>query len=224
MQRNNITNKLHQIAGKFSLTADIWTSTINWEAFLGLTIHYVDSNWNLCNFLLDIIPFTIKHSGVNIAQEIMRVLEEFNISRRIIALTTDNDSAMIVCGKEISSAFDNEFSSMNFSHYRCAAHVLNLGVKKGLKIVSNSITKVRQIMHNIKNSTRLCDSLRDFCSLKKIKYLKPILDVNTRWNSTYYMLKRFKELEPVLILLVADNPSINNLYPNNDDWNSIKVN
>ena len=59
-------------------------------------------------------------------------------------------------------------------------HVLNLGVKKGLKIVSNSITKVRQIMRNIKNSTRLCDSLCDFCSLKKIKYLKPILDVDTR--------------------------------------------
>jgi hypothetical protein len=124
-QRNNITNKLHQIAGKFSLTADIWTSTINREAFLGLTIHYVDSNWNLCNFLLDIIPFTIKHSGVNIAQEIMRVLEEFNISRRIIALTTDNDSVMIVCEKEISSAFDNEFSLMNFSLYHCAAHVVN---------------------------------------------------------------------------------------------------
>ena len=58
---------------------------------------------------------------MNIAQEIMRVLEEFNISRKIIALTTDNDSAMIVCGKEISSAFDNEFFSMNFSYYRCAA-------------------------------------------------------------------------------------------------------
>lgn len=54
-----------------------------------LTIHYIDPGWNLCNFLLDIIPFAIKHSGVNIAQEIMRVLEEFNIFSRIITLTTD---------------------------------------------------------------------------------------------------------------------------------------
>jgi hypothetical protein len=71
----------------------------------------------------------------------MRVLEEFNISRKIIALTTDNDSAMIVCGKEISSAFDNEFSSMNFLHYYCVMHILNLEVKKELKIISNYITR-----------------------------------------------------------------------------------
>ncbi|HEY4874420.1 MAG TPA: hypothetical protein VIH86_02510 [Puia sp.] len=191
---------------------------------MGLTIHYVDSDWNLRNFLLDIIPFAIKHSGMNIAQEILRVLDEFNISSKIIALTTDNDSAMLVCGKEIASAFDDEMSLMNFSHYRCAAHVLNLGVKKGLKSVSNSVIKARKIMSMIKNSTRLCDSLRAFCNLKNMKYLKPILDVETRWNSTYYMLKRFNELKSALVLLAADDHLIKNLYPNEDDWSSIKVN
>ena len=222
-KRMEIIKKLRQVTGQFSLTSDMWTSTINREAFLGLTIHYIDSNWNLCNFLLDIFPFTIKHSGMNIAQEIMRVLEEFNITGKIIALTTDNDSAMLVCGKELASTFNNEFSSMGFSHYRCAAHVLNLGVKKGLKIISNSVVKARKIMTMIKNSTRHCDSLRAFCTLKRIKYLKPILDVETRWNLTFYMLKRFKVLKPALLLLAADNCSINDLYPDINDWNSIEV-
>jgi hypothetical protein len=154
----------------------------------------------------------------------MHVLEEFNISNKIIALTTDNDSAMLACGREIAGALDNEFSSMNFSHYRCVAHVLNLGVKKGLKAVGSSVIKARKIMCIIKNSTQLCDSLRAFCNLKKIKYLKPILDVETRWNSTYYMLKRFNELEPALFLLAADNHSISAHYPNDNDWISIKVN
>ena len=112
---------------------------------MGLTVHYVDSDWNLCNFLLDIVPFAIRHTGVNIAQEIIRVLEEFNISTKIIALTTDNDSAMLVCGREIADAFDDEISLMNFSHYRCAAHVLNLGVKKGLEAVNSSIAKARKL-------------------------------------------------------------------------------
>ena len=66
-ERKEIVEKLKQIAEKFSLTANMWTSTINREAFLGLTIHYVDSDWNLCNFLLDIVLFAIKHSGMNIA-------------------------------------------------------------------------------------------------------------------------------------------------------------
>ena len=190
---------------------------------MGLTVHYIDSDWNLCNFLLDIIPFAVRHTGVNIAQEIMRVLEEFNISTKIIVLTTDNDSAMLACGREIADTFDNEISLMNFSHYHCAAHVLNLGVKKGLEAVNSSITKARKITCMIKNSTVLCDSLRAFCTLKNVKYLKPILDVDTRWNSTYYMLERFKKLEPALALLVADNRSINALYPDDEDWSSIKV-
>lgn len=221
-RREKIINYLNQIEGKFSLTADMWTS-INQEAYLGITIHYVDSNWHLCNFLLDIIPFTTRHTGENIAQEIVRILDEFNIFNKIIALTTDNESAMIVCGREVANSLNVEFSSMNFSHYRCAAHVLNLGVKQGLQLVSNSVDKVRGLMIKVKNSTFLCDKLRIFCNVKKIDCLKPILDVDTRWNSTYYMLSRFKELESALVLLAADNVEIRNLYPNEYDLLAIEV-
>src|SRR3990170_2703125 len=207
--------------GQCSLTADMWSS-VNREAFLGLTIHYVDSEWHLRNFLLDIIPFSISHSGMNIAQEIMRVLNEFNIFDKVIALTTDNESAMLVCGRNIMMALDSEFSSMTFSHYRCAAHVLNLGVKQGLELVSSLVRKARELMVKIKNSTQICDELRLLCDIKKIKYLKPLLDVKTRWNSTYYMLKRLEQLQPALVLLSADNQSINDLYPSGNDWKTIK--
>jgi len=222
-QRIRVANELHKIEGRYSLMADMWTS-MNREAFLGITIHYIDSNWNLCNFLLDIIPFTTRHTGENIASEVKRVLDEFNISGKIIALTTDNESAMVVCGRRLAESFDSELSSMTFSHYRCAAHVLNLGVKQGLELIDDSINKVRELMSKIKNSTLLCDQLRDLCNLKRIYVYKPILDVETRWNSTCYMLKRLEQLEPALVLLVADNDNIRSLYPNNNDRVIIKVN
>ncbi|EXX77370.1 hypothetical protein RirG_024290 [Rhizophagus irregularis DAOM 197198w] len=94
---------------------------------------------------------------------------------------------MLVCERNIASTIDDEFSAMIFSHYRCAAHVLNLGVKEGLKLVDDSIIKARKLMNCIKNSTRLCDNLHLLCDLKKIKYLKPIIDIETRWNSTHHM-------------------------------------
>ena len=154
----------------------------------------------------------------------MRILDEFNISNKIIALTTDNESAMIVCGREIANTLNAKLSSMNFSHYRCAAHVLNLGVKQGLQLVSSSVEKVRELMIKIKNSTFLCDKLRTFCNIKEITYHKPIVDVETRWNSTYYMLKRLEELQSALVLLAADNDSIRDLYPNEHDLTAIEVN
>jgi len=202
----------------------MWTSSINQEAFLGLTIHYINADWKLCNFLLDIIPFVTSHSGINIANEIMRVLTEFNISSKIVALTTDNESAMLVCGREMASALDSGFSSMIFSHYRCAAHVLNLGVKEGLKLVDNAIIKVRKLVKIVRKSNKICNTLKLLCELKKIKYLKPILDIEIRWNSTFYMLRRFEQLEPALVLLAADNQAIQSSYPNEEDWIAIKVN
>ncbi|RGB27048.1 hypothetical protein C1646_769627 [Rhizophagus diaphanus] len=44
----------------------------------------------------------VSHSGANMAREIMQTLEEFNISNKIVTFTTDNKSAMIVCGREIA--------------------------------------------------------------------------------------------------------------------------
>ncbi len=103
---------------------------------------------------------------MNIAQEIKLTLEEFNISDRIIVLTTDNESAMIVCGREIALAIDDEFYFMTFSYCRYAAHILNLGVKEGLKLINDSVKKARKLMKSIENSTRLCDELHLLCNLK----------------------------------------------------------
>ena len=99
-----------------------------------------------------------------------------------------------------------------------------MGVKQGLELVSDSVNKVCELMSKIKISTLLCDQLRGFCTLKHIHNYKPVLDVETRWNSTYYMLKRMEQLEPALVLLAADNNNIKNLYPNEGDWIIIKVN
>jgi hypothetical protein len=94
-KRQNIQQDLNAIPGKLSLTADMWTSTFNNDAYLGLTIHYVDSEWNLRNFLLDIIPFTTRHTGINMANSIKAVLTEFQLLEKTLALTTDNESAMV---------------------------------------------------------------------------------------------------------------------------------
>ena len=115
---------------------------------------------------------------------------------------TDNESAMIVCEREIALAIDDEFSFMTFSYCRCVAHILNLGV---LKFIDDFVKKARKLMKSIKNSTCLCDELRLLCNLKNMKYLKPFINIVTRWNLTFYMLRWLETLELALVLLVADN-------------------
>ena len=60
----------------------------------------------------------------------MYILNKFNILNKVIALITDNESAMLVCRREIASPFNNEFLSMIFfSHYHYTAYILNLDIK-----------------------------------------------------------------------------------------------
>ncbi|CAG8840295.1 13666_t:CDS:2, partial [Cetraspora pellucida] len=92
---------------------------------------------------------------------------------------------------------ENEFDNIGFSHYRCTAHVLNLVAKQELKMVDSAF--------------------------KEIRYLKAELDMEVRWNSTFYMLQKFKNMELALNLLSIDNNSIAKLYPNNDDQQKLQI-
>jgi hypothetical protein len=130
---------------------------------------------------------------------------------------------MISCGEFILEELEEEFQNLDFTHYRCAAHVLNLAVNKGLSVISESVRKVRSLMSYIKNSQPVRDSLKSLCKVKGINYLAPELDVNTRWNSTFYMLEKWKRMEPALNLLAADDLSVRRRYLNDVDRVNIDV-
>jgi len=78
----------------------------------------------------------------HMTEAIINVLNEHNISSKALALTTDNASAMLVCGRMIANGLADNFSNLNFTHYRCAAHILNLAVQQGLQQISEIIRKV----------------------------------------------------------------------------------
>ncbi|GBB84202.1 hypothetical protein RclHR1_10820008 [Rhizophagus clarus] len=144
-----------------------------------------------------IISFTTRHIGNNIANAIKSVLTEFNLLEKTLALTTDNESAMVVCGRIIAEELTRELNDQSFRHYRCSAHILNLAAQQGIKIIDDEVVKIRELMKKIKHSTLRCDRLRELCSIENLTYYKPQLDVETRWNSTYYMIDTLTLLEPL---------------------------
>src|SRR6266542_1745459 len=119
-RREIIKNYIKNIPEKVGLTTDIW-STIKNEGFLGITIHYINENWILKHFTLDIFQFKGSHTGEAIAKEIYKVLVEFGLENKTISLTTDNASNMVACAKILESKFEH-----TFIHYRCVAHILNI--------------------------------------------------------------------------------------------------
>ncbi|CAG8600947.1 1781_t:CDS:2, partial [Ambispora leptoticha] len=117
-----------------ALTADFWTS-LKMENFIAITIHFIDNNWKLQHFVLDIFQFKGSHTGEIIADKIYNLLEVFNIETKVIGLTTDN------------------------------AHILNLVVVSGLKLLETPIKKLRKLIKTICKSAKILEDLENIATI-----------------------------------------------------------
>lgn len=223
-RRTNIISEINNFTTKVALTTDIWSSNYNNTAFLGITMHYINDDWKIKKCLLDFISIEGSHTGRLILTKLSEILQDFNISDRIISLTTDNGSNMLACGRELANELETEFFNFEFSHNRCAAHIINLAVKAGLKQLDSSIIKLRKFVIKIRNSQLLIDDLKSICKIKNKQFLMPIQDVDTRWNATYEMIERQISTRDVMEILVSAHTDVlGNLYPTDTEWAKILV-
>ncbi len=223
-RRANIQLEINSFTTKVALTTDIWSSSCNHTAFLGITMHYINSDWKLKKCILDFIPIEGSHSSRLILSKITNLLQEFNLNNRVLSLTTDNGSNMLACGRELANELEACFCNLTFSHKRCAAHIINLAVKAGMKHLDSSIIKLRKFVVKIRNSQVLLDDLKSICRIKNKNFLMPIQDVDTRWNATYLMIERQIVMQDVMEILVNSHEDIlKNIYPTSFEWSKIMV-
>ncbi len=78
----NLFSIQKSIPGKISFTIDGWTSP-NVISFLGITCHYIDTDWKVQDILLDFVSFSGPHLGENIANAFYQSLKEINILTKV---------------------------------------------------------------------------------------------------------------------------------------------
>jgi hypothetical protein len=71
------------------------------------------------------------HSGVNVANNVHGILQEFNLYTKPFCMTTDSASNNVKIMKELSKLFCKDGFNWNSlaHHIRCLAQVINLAVK-----------------------------------------------------------------------------------------------
>ncbi|CAB5367300.1 unnamed protein product [Rhizophagus irregularis] len=73
--------------GKLSLSLDIWLTVVK-----SITVHFIDNSWYLQQITLDFIELKDSYTEKNIAEELITVLNLYDISKKINSITTDNAS------------------------------------------------------------------------------------------------------------------------------------
>ena len=175
------------------------------------------------HILLDFIPICERHTGIVFAENIFNTLKEYNIEKKILAVTTDNAANMITFGQQLKIKLENECNNVEFMHFRCAAHILNLAVQEGIKLISEPIEKARKFASKIRNSLSLFEELKKIFEMKNQPFLVPEVDVPTRWNSLYLSIQKLHRIKNMTDILVASNCQLKQIYPTDDDWQDINV-
>lgn len=67
---------------KISYSVDVWTAA-NWLAFLGVTAHWMDSNFELHSSTFDFIPITGRHTGDNLGELLFESLKKAETLKKV---------------------------------------------------------------------------------------------------------------------------------------------
>ena len=188
-----------QQACQVAITTDGWTSRAT-ESYMTVTAHCIDGDWKLQNFVLQTRQISESHTGVNIAAVLDAAVEEWELIRngQDIPIVTDNASNMYTAVKEAKHLGP---------HVGCFAHVLNLACQNALKVstVARLLGRVRRIVAFFHRSSTAAALLVQKQKLLQLPQHKLIMDVVTRWNSSYDMVDRYLEQQAAVMAVLTQS-------------------
>ncbi|KAJ1259047.1 hypothetical protein BS78_10G123300 [Paspalum vaginatum] len=146
------------------------------------------------------------HTGRNIVERISRVVDEYGLTDKIFAITLDNalpnktamdflkplfSSYLGIILPELSDDDSDECDDLSvvFLHQRCACHVINLIVKSCLTILKPYLDDFRTAIKFLNYSNQRIAAYKSYCLSMGITPRKFGVDIDVRWNSSFFMLK-----------------------------------
>lgn len=149
--------------------------------------------------------FDPPHTAEATEQFVRRVLAKWGLEEMVLRGVTDNASVMV-----------SAFEKLDMVRYPCVAHWLQLSLSdclfhdtKADPGLMELLRKCRCIVAHFNRSPSALDAL---VSIQRVmrwgSILRPIRDVETRWNSTYLMLERLLELREALQRFAIDTEEL----------------
>ncbi|XP_038678772.1 zinc finger BED domain-containing protein RICESLEEPER 2-like [Tripterygium wilfordii] len=187
---------------KISLTTDLWRSNQQIE-YMVVTGHFVDVDWKLQKRVLSFVNVPPPRGGVDIADALFKCMNEWRIENKIYSIAVDNASYNDVAIRTLKTTLSRTQKLLlggRLFHVRCCAHILNLLVQDGLRVVEDIIHNVRESVKFVKQSDSRLLKFSEIVKQLQLPYRKLILDCPTRWNSTFEMLSialKFKDAFPL---------------------------
>lgn len=107
-----------------------------------MTCHWISADWTLEEALLDFKYVPGHHDGERLGDEVIEILEEYQIINKLFCITTDNAGNNRKMMMRISRYLKDEHSikwNPKEHHIACLNHVINLAVQDFLKAIKGLV-------------------------------------------------------------------------------------
>lgn len=189
--KSTLKDMFEQTMVSVCLTTDLWTH--NHSPYIGVTAHWLTKDFIMHQALITLESFAYPHTGDRIEDFLRKILTEWNISDKLTAVATDNASSMIKAIRQLGT-----------THLCCTAHSIHLAISDGLSKSKNLIDLAKALNNFLVNRDKYRVRFRNIQAKlannqEGVNILEPVSsDTVTRWNSTYFILKRLLELRDAI--------------------------
>ncbi|CAO2176214.1 unnamed protein product [Urochloa humidicola] len=119
---------------------------------------------------------------------------------KLFTLTLDNASNNNTACDLFVDAYKHELMfEGSHLHVRCCAHILNILVQDGMRIIHEGIKKIRELLKHLDSSPSRIQAFNEIAMVNGLSAKRGIaLDIPNRWNSTFKMVDEAIKYKTVL--------------------------
>lgn len=176
LEKDKIYKFLDGQTSRVTLTTDMWTSDHSNVAYACLTCHFINDKWKLKKKIIPFRNVPYPHDGETLFRFVCDLLMEWNLDKKLFSVVVDNASSNDSMVRLLKSWLVEKCRlplSGELFHVRCSAHILNLVVQDGLKMISGLISKLRETCRYLKHSpygNQRFENAKQQCKLQRERW------------------------------------------------------
>ncbi|XP_015691937.1 zinc finger BED domain-containing protein RICESLEEPER 2-like isoform X2 [Oryza brachyantha] len=226
-EKLKLQDVLLKIPCRVSISVDMWRSNTQMD-YLCLTCHYIDhanDEWKIRKKILNFVHVEAPFTAEQIASIILEKLHEWGIDGKLAAIVLDNCTSGEIVARELLGALQPRrllLLNGNLFQVRSCAHILNLTVQESLEQTSGIITRVREMIQNVKFSQERFEKFQGTAKLLQMDQKLLVLDSPNNWPSTYLMFDSACYYHDVLMRL-AEQEAHYSAFLTAKEWADVKA-
>ena len=192
--------------------------------FLGISVQYYHKEHGLTVKTLALVDTEANHTSSHLKEILLDTLKQFNISKQqalacVVDIASNKTRTVPLLNEdedddeEIKKIQDSLSIDHTIYHMRCAEHTLQLGIRDVLKKgrAEKFLTKLRKLAQHLRSPHT--DGI-----LKRRAIKGMLIDIPTRWGSTFLMLQRLADLK-----CFVQNLGSHEAYLTESEWAEVKM-